>query len=225
MEFIRMRGPSLAVVVLVMLVIAVLQAGVSYSVWQGPLREFESDVFRVVVARLYALRIALLVVLAALWTLNRKRALFRTIIAANVYFTLGLVLDVTSLMRVLGGLQQGAQSLLIDAALLSVSNMLIFSVWYWIVDPPGVEDDPEEKAAWAFLFPQRGGSLPHYDSWSPRYADYLFIGFTTNFAFSPTDALPLTRTAKMLMLLQSAISVVIVAGIAAGAINALVGSR
>jgi hypothetical protein len=225
MEFIRTRGLPLAVVVLVMLVIAVLQAGVSYSVWQGPLRGFESDVFRVVVARLYALRIALLVVLAALWALNRKRALFRTIIAANVYFTLGLVLDVISLIRVLGGLQQGAQSLLIDAALLSVSNMLIFSVWYWIIDPPGVEDEPQDEAAWAFLFPQRGGSLPHYDSWSPRYADYLFIGFTTNFAFSPTDALPLTRTAKMLMLLQSAISVVIVAGIAAGAINALVGTR
>jgi hypothetical protein len=54
--------------------------------------------------------------------------------------------------------------------------------------------------------------------------DYLFIGFTTNFAFSPADALPLTGTAKMFMLLQAAISVVIVTGIAAGAINALVGS-
>ena len=52
----------------------------------------------------------------------------------------------------------------------------------------------------------------------------MFIGFTTNFAFSPTDAIPLTRTAKMLRLLQGGISVVIVTGIAAGAINALVGS-
>jgi hypothetical protein len=54
--------------------------------------------------------------------------------------------------------------------------------------------------------------------------DYLFIGFTTNFAFSPTDALPLTRSAKMLMLLQGTISVVIVTSIAGGAINAIVGS-
>jgi len=53
----------------------------------------------------------------------------------------------------------------------------------------------------------------------------LFIGFTTSFALSPTDALPLTRTAKMLMLVQAAISVVIITGIAAGAINALVGSE
>ena len=58
----------------------------------------------------------------------------------------------------------------------------------------------------------------------PGYADYLFIAFTNSFAFSPTDALPLTQTAKMLMLLQAAISVVIVLGIAGGAINAVMGA-
>jgi hypothetical protein len=73
------------------------------------------------------------------------------------------------------------------------------------------------------LFPQRDRSLQSYERWSPGYPDYLFIAFTTSFAFSPTDALPLTRTAKMLMLLQASISVVIVLGIAAGAINAIVG--
>ena len=222
--FLRARGPSLAVVVLVMFLIAVLQAGISYSVGQGPLRKFESTAFLVLAAGLYTLRIALLVLLVLLWALNRKRALFRTIIAANAYFTLALLLDVISLLQVLGGLREAAKPLLIDAALMSLSNMFIFSIWYWIIDPPGVEDEPHEEAPWVFLFPQRGSTLPHYGSWSPGYADYLFIGFTTNFAFSPTDALPLTRIAKMLMLLQGGISVVIVTGIAAGAINALVGS-
>ena len=102
--------------------------------------------------------------------------------------------------------------------------MLVFSIWYWIIDSRRIDDAPHEKAARAFLFPQGDGSLPHYDRWSPDYADYLFIGFRTNFAFSPTDALPLTRTAKMLMMAQGAISVVIVTGIAGGAINALVGN-
>jgi hypothetical protein len=134
---------------------------------------------------------------------NRKRALFRAIIALNIYFTLALLVDVISLMEVLGGLKNAALSLLIDASLMSLSNMLVFSIWYWNIDPPGVEDEPHEEAAWAFLFPQRDGSLPHYDSWS-GYADYLFIGFTTNFAFSPTDALPLTRTAKMLCCCRAA---------------------
>jgi hypothetical protein len=223
MLFLRARGLSLAIVVLVMFLIAVLQAGISYSVGQGPLRKFESTGFLVLAAALYAIRIALLLLLVLLWVLNRKGVLFRIIIAANAYFTLALLVDTISLLQVLGGLRE-AKPLLIDAALMSLSNMFIFSIWYWIIDPPGVEDDPHEELPWAFLFPQRGSSLPHYTSWSPRYADYLFIGFTTNFAFSPTDALPLSRTAKMLMMLQGAISVVIVTGIAAGAINALVGS-
>lgn len=224
MNFLRARGTSLAVVVLVLWLVTALQGGISYSVGEGALSKLEPGSFRVFVPVFFVLRFALLLLLALLWLLGRKRALFRTIIAANAYFTLALVLDVVALMAVLGGLRQAAASLLIDAALMSLSNMLIFSIWYWIVDPPGVEEDPLEDEPWAFLFPQRGSSLPHYDNWSPRYADYLFIGFTTNFAFSPTDALPLTRTAKMLMLVQSGISVVIVTGIAGGAINALVGS-
>jgi hypothetical protein len=192
-------------------------------VGQGPLRQFESNTFLALVAGLYALRVALLVLLAVLWAANRERALFRTIVAANAYFTLGLLFDVSSLIGALGGSRETAQALLIDAALMSASNIFIFSIWYWIIDSPGVEDALHD-VPWAFLFPQRGGPLPHYAAWSPGYADYLFIGFTTNFAFSPTDTLPLTRVAKMLMLLQGAISVVIVTGIAAGAINTLVGS-
>jgi uncharacterized membrane protein len=76
---------------------------------------------------------------------------------------------------------------------------------------------------WAFLFPQRGASLPHYEAWQPHYLDYLFLAFTTSFAFSPTDTLPLTRTAKMLMLLQAAVSVVTLTGIAGSAVNILSG--
>ena len=61
--------------------------------------------------------------------------------------------------------------------------------------------------------------------WVPRYADYLFVAFTTSFAFSPTDTLPLTRRAKMLMQLQAAISVVTLTGVAGSAINILAGAK
>ena len=93
------------------------------------------------------------------------------------------------------------------------------------IDPPGIVEGQDERQPWAFLFPQRGSALPHYESWLPRYADYLFVAFTTSFAFSPTDALPLTRSAKMLMLLQAAISIVTLTGIAGSAINILAGGR
>jgi hypothetical protein len=223
MRILRARGLSLAVVVLVMFLIAATEGGISYSVGRGPLRQLEPPNLPVILASLYVARVVILALLVALWALKRRRALYRTVIVANAFFTVKLLLDTVALMGVLGGFREAAQAMLIDAALMSVSNILIFSIWYWIIDPPGVAEEPDEEAAWAFLFPQRGGALPHYERWSPGYADHLFIAFTNNFAFSPTDALPLTRTAKMLMLLQAAISVVIVLGIAGGAINAVVG--
>ena len=67
------------------------------------------------------------------------------------------------------------------------------------------------------------GILPRYETWAPRYADCLLIAFTISFAFSPTDTLPLTRTAKMLMMAQAAISVVTLTGIAGAAVNILAG--
>jgi uncharacterized membrane protein len=112
-----------------------------------------------------------------------------------------------------------------DVMLMVVANILIFSVWYWIIDPPGVEETRRDDEPWDLLFPQRGGSLPHYESWEPNYADYLFVAFTTSFAFSPTDTLPLTARAKMLMLLQASISVVTLTGIAGSAINILAGAK
>jgi hypothetical protein len=222
-DYLRARGFSLGLVVVVMVVIAATQGAISYSVGEGPLRKLVSHHLPVVLAVLYAARIALLLLLVVLWVLNHKRSLYHTLIAANAYFTLKLLLDTFGLIRVLGGFRQAAQTMLIDAAWMSVSNVLIFSIWYWIIDPPGVDNVRHDEVPWAFLFPQRGSSIPHYEHWSPSYLDYLFVAFTASFAFSPTDALPLTRSAKMLMLLQAAISVVVVLAIAGGAINALVG--
>ncbi len=129
-------------------------------------------------------------------------------------------------MEVLAGLSsRSAGTLITDVALIAVSNILIFSIWYWIIDPPGVVEVQPSTQPWAFLFPQRASVLPHFESWSPRYSDYLFLAFTTSFAFSPTDTLPLTRSAKMLMLLQSTISVVTLTGIAGSAINILAGGN
>jgi hypothetical protein len=125
-HFVRARGLSLAGVVLVMVFISALQAGISYSITVGPLEELESNIVGLLLAALYAVRIAFLLALTALWALNRKHALFRTIIAANTFFTLVLLVDVIVLMRVLGGFEKAAPTLLIDAALMSLSNMLIF---------------------------------------------------------------------------------------------------
>jgi uncharacterized membrane protein len=160
-----------------------------------------------------------------LWILNRKRDLFKAIILANGILTLGLIFNVAALMAVLIGFSsQAVKSLLIDVFLLAVTNILIFSIWYWIIDPPGVEENQRGDTPWDFLFPQRASSIPHYESWMPRYTDYLYLAFTASFAFSPTDTLPLSRRAKWLMLLQATISIITLTGIAGSAINILAGN-
>jgi uncharacterized membrane protein len=57
--------------------------------------------------------------------------------------------------------------------------------------------------------------------WRARYIDYLYVSFTNATAFSPTDTMPLTAAAKMLMLIQSTASVVTIGMIFARAVNIL----
>ncbi len=58
-------------------------------------------------------------------------------------------------------------------------------------------------------------------NWSPNFIDYLFLAFNTSTAFSPTDAPVLARWAKLLMMVQSLVSLLIIALLAARAINTL----
>ncbi len=103
-----------------------------------------------------------------------------------------------------------------------VSNILVFALAYWLVDRAG----PEGRATgWVgrsdFSFPRGDPSDNFPANWQPIFADYLALAFNTSAAFSPTDVLPLTPRAKMLMVLQSAISLVTVIAVGARAINIL----
>jgi uncharacterized membrane protein len=57
--------------------------------------------------------------------------------------------------------------------------------------------------------------------WSPMFFDYLFLAFNTSTAFSPTDTSVLSRWAKGLMMVQSIISLTVIALLAARAVNIL----
>jgi hypothetical protein len=226
-EFFRNRSSSLSMVVFVLLVIVILQASISYSTTFGALSRFIPGLADSPVAGSWiGLRFILIAVILLLWLLTRKRHLFRAIIITNGLLTLGLFINMSALLDALTRLTaQAAESLVVDVVLMAVTNILIFSIWYWIIDPPGIDETKRDDAPWDFLFPQRGASLPHYESWEPRYTDYLYLAFTASFAFSPTDTLPLTRRAKMLMLLQSAISIITLTAIASSAVSLLAGSK
>jgi hypothetical protein len=225
-EFFRTRGPSLSMVVFVLLAIVLLQGSISYSTTFGAMSRFVPGLEDSPVAGGWlGLRVILIAVALLLWLVTRKRHLFRAIIITNGLLTLGLFINMSALLDALTRFSSKAvESLIVDVFLMAVTNILIFSIWYWIIDPPGIDETKSEDAPWEFLFPQRGASLPHYESWAPRYTDYLYLAFTASFAFSPTDTLPLTRRAKMLMLLQSALSIITLTAIAGSAINILAGN-
>ncbi|MBF7731258.1 hypothetical protein [Pseudomonas sp. N040] len=223
-SFIKERGPWLAAVVLVLGLTSVLQASVSYTVNYGLLHGIAQGTFEPIML-ISVVQISLLVLMAGLWLLRLKRVLFRCITLSNSILTLSLLAQTYTLALILTGIHRnGIDELLVDVALIATINILIFSIWYWIIDPPGVEDDQDLDKPWDFLFPQRGSAIPYYQSWTPHYTDYLFVAFTTSFAFSPTDVMPLTKRAKLLMMLQSSISIVTLTGLAGSAINILASS-
>ena len=76
-----------------------------------------------------------------------------------------------------GSASEAVNALLTDVVLTAVLNILIFSIWYGIIDPPRVEE-------------VRSADEPWEETWAPRYADYFFVAFTASIAFSPTDTLP-----------------------------------
>ena len=227
MNFIRNRSTSLSMVVLVLFITAFLQGSISYTISYGKLDNLVSWLAHGFWPTLgIVVRGALIFVVILYWILNRRQQLFKMIIVVNAFLTLGLFFNMLTLVDVLRGVAtQEVKTLLSDVVLLAVSNILIFSTWYWIIYPPGVDGSVRDDEPWDFLFPQRAQPIPSYENWVPRYTDYIYLAFTTSFAFSPTDALPLTRRAKMLMLLQSAISIITLTAIASSAINIMVGGN
>ena len=112
----------------------------------------------------------------------------------------------------------GAGGLLRAGALLWVSNVLIFSVWYWELDGDGpVHRHQRGHPATDFLFPQQ--ATGHH--FAPGFVDYLFLAFCFATALSPADTAPLTHRAKLLMMAEALISIAIIALLVARSVNIL----
>lgn len=101
------------------------------------------------------------------------------------------------------------------------ANFLIFTIAYWLTDSGGPDARAEGRHVYPdFDFPEWSSDrVP--EGWRPGMFDYIFISFTTNTAFSPTEAMPISARGKLFMMMQSAISLVTIAVVAARAINTL----
>jgi uncharacterized membrane protein len=136
------------------------------------------------------------------------------------------VANVISLVRLvdllLNGQVRNGHALIWYAVQIWFTNVLVFGLWYWELDRGG----PAERAGTHhrepdFLFPQMANPGCAPPRWNPSFLDYLYVSFTNATAFSPTDTLPLTEWAKVLMMVQSLASLITVALVAARAVNIL----
>ncbi len=119
------------------------------------------------------------------------------------------------------GTQNGHQ-LILSGIVLWCTNVLLFGLWYWEIDRGGpAARAGHERDFPDFLFPQMSDPRWAPKDWMPRLIDYLYVSLTNATAFSPTDTMPLTATAKWLMSAQSIASLVTVGLVVARAVNIL----
>ena len=133
--------------------------------------------------------------------------------------------NTTSMFLVARGLIVGTnisgRSLIASAGAIFITNIIIFSLWYWELDSPGLTGLRRHNTKPQFDFPQMESKVAEAQGWEPSYGDYLYVSTTNATAFSPTDTMPFTHMAKLLMGLQSLISLIAVVLVTARAVNIL----
>jgi len=151
--------------------------------------------------------------------------------ALRRYFALGLIgivstVNIVSLVmlahHLLHGHTQNGRPLIYSGVVLWVTNVLLFALWFWELDRGGpVARMEQTNDVPDFLFPQMADERWAPEGWQPRLVDYLYTSLTNATAFSPTDTMPLTPTAKWLMGGQSLVSLVTIGLVVARAVNIL----
>lgn len=146
-------------------------------------------------------------------------------VASTAVIALITVANGASIILLVHLLVNGAHTqanLLLKAGIhLWITNWLVFALWFWQLDGGGpLARRLRPTYAPDFLFPQQLFDEPEL-RWQPTFIDYLYVGFTNATAFSPTDAMPLTNWAKVLMMVQSAASLLLAIMVVARAVNIL----
>ncbi|HWG12860.1 MAG TPA: hypothetical protein VG268_06280 [Streptosporangiaceae bacterium] len=137
--------------------------------------------------------------------------------AANAWSAVHLIMGLIN-----GTEGNSAGPLLASGAVIWLTNVIVFSWWYWELDRGGPAARAHgTKQCPDFMFPQMTSPELAPPDWEPMYLDYAYLAFTNATAFSPTDVMPMTRWAKATMALQSIVSIVVVALVVARAVNVL----
>lgn len=116
----------------------------------------------------------------------------------------------------------GGRTLIYSAVAVWFTFVVAFGLWFWEIDRGGpIRRCRADHPAPDFLFPQMENPTTTAEPWVPTFLDYLYLSITNSTAFSPTDAMPLTHRAKLLMAVQSLASLATVVVVGARAVNIL----
>lgn len=152
------------------------------------------------------------------WLLNTT-----VLIAVAILLTVNILSLVKLIQLILFHVKDiDGHRLLGSSVVIWITNLLAFSLLYWEIDGGG-PDERINSDSWRadFVFPQPVRAVDINPNWQPNFLDYLFLGFSTATAFSPTDTLPLTTRARMLMMVEAGASLMTIAITAARAVNIL----
>jgi hypothetical protein len=153
------------------------------------------------------------------WLRITTSTMIALITVANLFAAARLVVAILASNKLFAG---NATGLLATGGVIWATNVIAFGLWYWDLDRGGAAARAHHPFANpAFVFPEmlHTGYAPA--TWVPRFADYLSLAFWTATAFSPTDVSAIKRWAKLLMMTEAAVSLVIAALVIARAINIL----
>lgn len=168
-----------------------------------------------------AMAISLLISIA--FYLSASRETFRhALLASAIIATNSIALGVAGLLRTLIDQRINPELLLGAAVIVYISTVLVFTVWYWIMDSHGQEKRTRGEAVPSVLvFPQNAVAFPGYEGWTPGFIDYLFLSFHTSTTVGPTETVVLSRTGKVVMMVQVCISLIVLIALATRAIGLL----
>jgi uncharacterized membrane protein len=137
--------------------------------------------------------------------------------AANISAAVRLIVDLLNSR----GLRD-AGDLILTGGGIWLTNVIVFALWYWMFDRGGPVARANAARAYPdFLFPQMATDDVAKPGWRPEFLDYLYTSFTNATAFSPTDTMPMSRWAKLTMMLQSIVALLLAVLVIARAVNVL----
>jgi hypothetical protein len=157
------------------------------------------------------------------WLRITTGSLIGLISVVNAIAAVKLVIDILDTTQYeTAKFTNNAHILLVSGGAIWLTNVIAFGLWYWDVDGGGAAARARGPVAHpAFVFPEMVNDRYVAEGWYPKFVDYLHLSFTAATAFSPTDVSAIKSWAKLMMMTEEAISLIVAILVVARAVNIL----